>query len=578
MAFLQSMLGGGDKDGPPATVQQPQKFADGGVPAPINSNPMMANNGQSPNNAILSSKPQANPYAEASQDAHGVLSNGSNTIFNAHPGRSGQQVWGDTATGVIPGGQGTGPMATIAQPIGAVIGGIGQMGQNAAHGIGDTFQGIGSAFTAQNQYQAQLAPTSNLDYTGIVNQAAGNSLSGYQQFAQNQAQQQNVANQLAQTGQQYQGIANGTGPNPALNQLNQTTGQNVANQAALMAGQRGAGSNVGLMARQNAMNGAATQQNAAGTAATLAANQQIAGLAGLQSNQAAQGSLYGQMGSQVQGEQGANNNLYNTSVSANNTQNANDINNYSMMQGINSSVAQNNANAVNKTTSGMMGGVASVFGLAHGGKVPKFADGGDVDDSEDKSVPNKKGPISGAFGGGQQAPVVQIHNPYAIGVTSDNSPSPFAPQQSDSPEEEEEDSDGPKSSVGQILKNMGNQQQAANMQAQAMTPQPVGNMQQPMMARGGKVPALVSPGEKYLSPQEAKAVAHGKASPAQVGKIVPGTPKVRGNSYANDVVPAKLTPGGIVIPNSIMQSADPVKGAAAFVKAHMKSKVKGKKK
>src|ERR1044072_7649053 len=55
-------------------------------------------------------------------------------------------------------------------------------------------------------------------------------------------QQQNLANQL-------QGVANGTGPNPALAQLNQATGANVANQAALMASQRGTGANAGALAR-----------------------------------------------------------------------------------------------------------------------------------------------------------------------------------------------------------------------------------------------------------------------------------------------------------------------------------------
>lgn len=83
------------------------------------------------------------------------------------------------------------------------------------------------------------------------------------------------------TAAQYQNIANGTGPNPAQAALNQSTGQNVANQAALMAGQRGAGANVGLLARQAAQQGAATQQQAVGQGATLQANQQIAGLQGM---------------------------------------------------------------------------------------------------------------------------------------------------------------------------------------------------------------------------------------------------------------------------------------------------------
>src|ERR1700677_3453377 len=84
------------------------------------------------------------------------------------------------------------------------------------------------------------------------------------------------ANSQAALAAQLQAQANGQGPNVAQNQLAQATGANVANQAALAAGQRGSSQNVGLLARQNAQQGAATQQNAAGQAATLGAQQQIA--------------------------------------------------------------------------------------------------------------------------------------------------------------------------------------------------------------------------------------------------------------------------------------------------------------
>jgi hypothetical protein len=57
--------------------------------------------------------------------------------------------------------------------------------------------------------------------------------------------------------------------------LSQATGANTANQAALMAGQRGSGANAGLMARQAAQQGAANQQNSAGQAATMQANQSL---------------------------------------------------------------------------------------------------------------------------------------------------------------------------------------------------------------------------------------------------------------------------------------------------------------
>jgi hypothetical protein len=85
-------------------------------------------------------------------------------------------------------------------------------------------------------------------------------------------------------------------------------------------------------------------------------------------------------------------------------------------------------------------------------------------------------------------------------------------------------------------------------------------------AKGGKVDAMVSPGEVYLSPKEVKKVAKEGKSPLGEGEKVPGKPKVPGDSYANDTVPKKLEAGGIVIPNSVLQSDDPEGEAAKFVK------------
>lgn len=88
------------------------------------------------------------------------------------------------------------------------------------------------------------------------------------------------------------------------------------------------------------------------------------------------------------------------------------------------------------------------------------------------------------------------------------------------------------------------------------------------LAKGGrvkaKVDARVSPGELWLAPDKVKQVAGGK-NPLEAGEKIPGKPKVKGNSYQNDVVPKKLDVGGIVIPNSIMQSKNPAKGASDFV-------------
>jgi hypothetical protein len=172
--------------------------------------------------------------------------------------------------------------------------------------------GVGNQASAMGQQQAYNAAVAGANGIGAQQQALagqgalnsqlynangvgtqGSAISGLQGVA---AQQAALAAQQGATTQQYQNLASGVGPNPAQSMLNQQTGQNVANQAALMAGQRGASANVGLMARQAAQQGAATQQQAVGQGATMQAQQQIAGLAGLSAQQQAQGSTIGAMG------------------------------------------------------------------------------------------------------------------------------------------------------------------------------------------------------------------------------------------------------------------------------------------
>lgn len=93
-------------------------------------------------------------------------------------------------------------------------------------------------------------------------------------------------------------------------------------------------------------------------------------------------------------------------------------------------------------------------------------------------------------------------------------------------------------------------------------------------AEGGQVPVLVSPGERYLPPEDAKEVASG-ANPMKKGEKIPGKASVKGDSYKNDTVKANLEEGGIVIPRSILNSDNPEKEAQKFVaqalKKHMKS-------
>ncbi len=87
---------------------------------------------------------------------------------------------------------------------------------------------------------------------------------------------------------------------------------------------------------------------------------------------------------------------------------------------------------------------------------------------------------------------------------------------------------------------------------------------------GGKSPAAGSMGSSVGGGYGATAgamMARGGNVGAKLkaGGGVPGKPKFPGNNYANDTVKAKLSPGEVVIPNSIMQSADPIKASADFI-------------
>lgn len=326
--------------------------------------------------------------------------------------------------------------------------------QSVALGAPVTGQATG---TSQQQAQASLA-----QQQALVNQLQG------QNGIQNQS---NVYNQL-------QGVANGTGPNPAQAQLAQATGANVANQAALMAGQRGSGANVGLLAREAAQQGAGTQQQAAGQATTMQANQSlnaINSMGGLANQQAS--NQLNQANTTSQAAQG----LYNTNLQGQLAQNQQALGQQQQINNINAgSAAANQA-----TNAAITGGVLNATGAAIGGK---HAAGGMIE-----------------------------AQPYADG--------------------------------GSVKSHVHNH-----------------------FNKGGKVKALLSPGERYLPPKDVKKVASGKEDPMKAGSKVPGKAKVSGDSLKNDVVPAKLKEGGIVIPRSVINSENPKKAASDFVNAVLAKK------
>jgi len=174
-------------------------------------------------------------------------------------------------------------------------------------------------------------------------------------------QQQMLANQLGRQAQ-------GQGPNPALNQLSMTTGQNIANQAALMAGQRGVGNNPGLAARNIANQGAAIQQQATGQAALQRAQQQ---LAAQQQLQAQQGQMAGLASQQVGQQHSALQGMAGTALG-----------NQQQLLGMQANMNNANAGIAGTNAQSQAGGFGSIMGSIGSAVLPGvFAGGGEVTNS-----------------------------------------------------------------------------------------------------------------------------------------------------------------------------------------------------
>lgn len=332
-----------------------------------------------------------------------------------------------------------------------------------------------------------------------------------QQALVGQLQGQNALANQSSVFNQLQGVASGQGPNPAQAMLSNATGNNVAQQAALMAGQRGGSQNAGMLARNIGQQGAGIQQNAAGQAAALQAQQSLGALGqmgGMANTQAAQ--LMSGVGANTAANQAQQNALLNTIQGVNqaNVGSQNSINNY------NAQMSQARAGQQGQ----LLGALAGAAGTALGG------------------------PIGGMIGAG-------LGNMFSSSASKpqviSGPATPSAPPTTMVAAEGGMVPSGPKSRFGQHL--------AA-------------------MAKGGPVPALVSPGEKYLDPKDVQKVAQTGENPMKVGETIPGKPKVGGakNSYANDTVPKTLEEGGIVLPRSVTQAKDAPKKAAEFVAAILK--------
>lgn len=304
------------------------------------------------------------------------------------------------------------------------------------------------------------------------------------------------------------------GSDLARQQLQQATNQNVANATGVIASAKGI--NPAMAAREAGQNAAQAGQQAAGQSAVTQANVQQNAIGQLGQNQLAQQQVY----------QGA-------ISSANNA----NIANTSQQNQANSQIAVENQKNQGGFFRGIMGSAAGgASALAEGGEVgvddaPMIAPRGAIEDSSNITAP-AVAETPTAVGSNIQSSIGKILSGAVKG---------FASGIADSP------------------KHVGST--SITQAAKAHSPRG--------MAHGGKVKALLSPGEVYLTPQEAKASARGEVDPIKSGRVVPGKAKVKGDSYANDTFPTTLEKGGIVIPKSIMESSNPHWAAKKFVESHL---------
>ncbi len=414
----------------------------------------------------------------------------------------------------------------------------------------------GTGFAGPQQAQIQN-PTSadqvSAAYTG--NQGA----LGNQQALLQALQAQNGLGNQSQVYGQLQGVASGA-VNPAQAQFAQNTQQNVANQAALMAGQRGANANVGLIARQAAQQGAGIQQQAVGQEAAQQAQNQIAamGQAGqLATTQA--GQQIGQTNANTQAQQAEQQSLLNA------------------MQGYNTNqvASQSNVNQANASMAGtMMQGQQSMIGGglgsagasgfaagARGGEITKMAGGGYAGGQ----------PFSGS---GPQSSFGQFVAQQYAGPQNSSSGVAYDPKngfgqgsgKSQSPAADNTPGTAP-TGVGGTY-GLGGQQMVDSLGPS----QPSSGFSMPDFGASASAPPS-APSLKYAGGGMTKDFRSG-------GKVNATSPKEKavkgGNSYANDKIPAVLSEHEIVLPRSVTLSKDPVGNAAKFV-AQVIAKRKGRK-
>lgn len=421
---------------------------------------------------------------------------------------------------------------------------------------------------------------------------------------------------------QLQDIAAGKGPNPAQAMLNQATGANVANQASLMAGQRGSGANVGLMARQIAGQGANIQQQAAGQGAVMQANQSMGAIdrAGNLANTMAANQIAGQ-NAVTNAEQAQYGNLLNALAQQNQAR----IGSQSSVNTANATLAANAQRGQQGIFGGMMNamgqGASSLFSgnkaapgyegtanpvgsssfspyapgsTAPGPYAPNAAHGGMIKGYDNGGVVSGPQSSFGKFISTVKAPEITTAPPQEIEIAPDqgsggaglggllglagglygagkgigsvaSSISKTSENESIGPGSGDVSSGGAGFGAGPQAPDNSGGASSGYVNPSRLPP----GFDPNSFAGGGLVDVVLSPGEKVVPPGKVNAAAGGKVE----AKTVPGKAQVPGDSVKNDTYQTKLPEGSVVVPRT--KSGDN-KDAAEFVRKVLAQRGRGK--
>ncbi len=435
----------------------------------------------------------------------------------------------------------------------------------AKHGLkpmaaGGVLGAIGNALGTTNNFQAA---TANITPGTDASQLQGTF--EQQQGAQNQEQtataplvagSQSAATQQNQLAQDYTNQINGTGPNPAAAELNQATGQNIAQQAALAANTRGSSSNAGAIAANNAQQGAATQQNAVGTAATTEAEQQIAAEQNLQNLSATQASqAVGATSSLNQGVQSEQNILQNANTAANNA-------NVAMTSNANNTNLQA-ATANQQGATGLLGGIANGASSLVSGIASLFEKGGTVKAPLYMKKMASGGSIHGADTGG--AP-----KSYAAQWLTQNT-NTSGPQMEPSVQIAQQDESALQKKGG------GSGKPPPDAPSRGLNSQDTSNM---VTGQSAGATQALSPVATDLNPMadtsNIQMTAYKGGLAAKGGKVMAPTSsqkaKISGDSLQNDKIPAMLSEGEVVIDRDTLNDKGPIGQMARALKMHIENR------